>query len=392
MRNASSGITGSYRNAWQPEEKDHGEEVIPGPSQISDEPDFLWRKQKMRKLASIQRIWKIEPIDGADRIELAHVLGWQCVVNKGQFQEMDLAVYFEVDSFLPVAPEFEFLQASSYRKTDIMGEGFRLRTMKFRGQISQGLLLPVRVFPVIPDDVELGTDVTELLGVKKWEIEERITTGGTMIGTLPYDIPHTDETRVQAEPGLIQEFAGLEYYFSTKMDGSSHSVGIDENGFHVTGHNYEYKDDGNSPFYELVKSTDLRAKMEAFAADHNLSSFTIQGELCAPGIQKNLLKLTKPAWYVFTVRENGKRVSLNRMLEVCATLGLENVPIEEVGTDLPAKYPTVEALLERADGNYPKGGKKEGIVIRPTEPVYCELISAALSMKVVSNKYLLKNE
>ena len=346
----------------------------------------------MRKLASIQRIWKIEPIDGADRIELAHVLGWQCVVNKGQFQEMDLAVYFEVDSFLPVAPEFEFLRASSYRKTDIMGEGFRLRTMKFRGQISQGLLLPVRVFPVIPDDVELGTDVTELLGVKKWEIEERITTGGTMIGTLPYDIPHTDETRVQAEPGLIQEFAGLEYYISTKMDGSSHSVGIDENGFHVTGHNYEYKDDGNSPFYELVKSTDLWAKMEAFAADHNLSSFTIQGELCAPGIQKNRLKLTKPAWYVFTVRENGKRVSLNRMLEVCATLGLENVPIEEVGTDLPAKYPTVEALLERADGNYPKGGKKEGIVIRPTEPVYCELISAALSMKVVSNKYLLKNE
>ena len=392
MRNASSGITGSYRNAWQPEEKDHGEEVIPGPSQISDEPDFLWRKQKMRKLASIQRIWKIEPIDGADRIELAHVLGWQCVVNKGQFQEMDLAVYFEVDSFLPVAPEFVFLRASSYRKTDIMGEGFRLRTMKFRGQISQGLLIPVKVFPVIPDDVELGTDVTELLGVKKWEIEERITTGGTMIGTLPYDIPHTDETRVQAEPGLIQEFAGLEYYISTKMDGSSHSVGIDENGFHVTGHNYEYKDDGNSPFYELVKSTDLRAKMEAFAVDHNLSSFTIQGELCAPGIQKNRLKLTKPAWYVFTVRENGKRVSLNRMLEVCATLGLENVPIEEVGTDLPAKYPTVEALLERADGNYPKGGKKEGIVIRPTEPVYCELISAALSMKVVSNKYLLKNE
>ena len=183
----------------------------------------------MRKLASIQRIWKIEPIECADRIELAHVLGWQCVVNKGQFQEMDLAVYFEVDSFLPIAPEFEFLRMSSYRKTDIMGEGFRLRTMKFRGQISQGLLLPVSTFPAIPTDAELGMDVTELLGVKKWEIEERITTGGTMIGTLPYDIPHTDETRVQAEPDLIQAFTGLEYYISTKMDGSSHSVGLDEN-------------------------------------------------------------------------------------------------------------------------------------------------------------------
>lgn len=346
----------------------------------------------MRKLASIQRIWKIEPIEGADRIELAHVLGWQCVVNKGQFREMDLAVYFEVDSFLPIAPEFEFLRASSYRKTDIMGEGFRLRTMKFRGQISQGLLLPINVFPAIPPDAELGTDVTEILGIKKWEIEERITTGGTMIGTLPYDIPHTDETRVQTEPELIQAFAGLEYYISTKMDGSSHSVGIDENGFHVTGHNYEYKDDGNSPFYELVKSMDLQTKMEAFATDNNLSTFTIQGELCAPGIQKNRLKLTKPAWYVFTIRENGKRVGLTRMLEICEKLQLESVPIEETDTDLPAKYPTVKALLERADGNYPKGGKKEGIVIRPTEPVYCEFISAALSMKVVSNKYLLKNE
>ena len=346
----------------------------------------------MRKLASIQRIWKIEPIEGADRIELAHVLGWQCVVNKGQFREMDLAVYFEVDSFLPIAPEFEFLRASSYRKTDIMGEGFRLRTMKFRGQISQGLLLPINVFPAIPADAELGADVTEILGVKKWEIEERITTGGTMIGTLPYDIPHTDETRVQAEPELIQAFAGLEYYISTKMDGSSHSVGIDENGFHVTGHNYEYKDDGNSPFYELVKSKGLQAKMEAFAADNNLNTFTIQGELCAPGIQKNRLKLTKPAWYVFTIRENGKRVGLEQMFEICEKLQLESVPIEETGTDLQTKYPTVEALLERADGNYPNGGKKEGIVIRPTEPVYCELISSALSMKVVSNKYLLKNE
>ena len=112
----------------------------------------------MRKLASIQRIWQIEPIEGADRIELAHVLGWQCVVNKGQFQPMDLAVYFEVDSFLPVREEFEFMRASSYRKTDIMGEGFRLRTMKFRGQISQGLLLPVGMFPEIPEEAELGMD------------------------------------------------------------------------------------------------------------------------------------------------------------------------------------------------------------------------------------------
>lgn len=345
-----------------------------------------------RKLASIQEVIGVQPIEGADRIELAHVLGWQCVVNKGQFQPGDLGVYFEIDSFLPIRPEFEFMRASSYKRTDLMGEGFKIRTQKFRGQLSQGLLLPVSQFPEIPADAAVGTDVSDILGVRKWEIEEVATTGGTVIGTLPRDIPHTDETRVQAEPELIQAFAGLEYYISTKMDGSSHSIGIDENGFHVCGHNYEYKDDGTSSFYELIKQRGYQAEMETFVKEQGLKTLTIQGELCAPGIQQNRLKLTKPEWYVFTIREDGKRVGLKRMQEICKELNMTTVPVEEVDTDLPSRYPTVEDLLKRADGDYPNGGKKEGIVIRPTEPVFCPLISASLSMKVVNNKYLLKNE
>ena len=233
----------------------------------------------MRKLASIQRIYKIEQIEGADRIELASVLGWQCVVNKGQFHPMDLAVYFEIDSFLPIRPEFEFMRASSYRKTDIMGEGFRLKTMRFRGQVSQGLLLPIDQFPEIPSGMDLGMDVTDILGVRKWEIEEKVTTGGTVIGTLPIDVPHTDETRVQAEPDLIGDFAGLEYYITTKMDGSSHSVSLDEDGFHVTGHNYEYKDDGKSAFYELVKRDNIEEKLRKYYEDNGLKTITVQGEL-----------------------------------------------------------------------------------------------------------------
>ena len=346
----------------------------------------------MRKLASIQQVISVDAIEGADRIELAHVLGWQCVVNKGQLKVGDKAVYFEIDSFLPIREEFEFLRSSSYRKNDLMGEGFRLKTMKFKGQISQGLLLPLKVFSELTGDEEIGQDVTELLGVKKWEIEERATTGGTIVGNLPYDIPKTDETRCQAEPGLLQEFAGLEYYISTKMDGSSHSVSLDENGFHVTGHNYEYKDDGKSSFYELVKALDLENKMQSFVEKTGLKTLTIQGELCAPGIQRNRLKLTKPEWYVFTVRENGARVGLYRMQQICEELELKTVPIEEIDKDLPSKYSTIDALLERADGEYPNGGKKEGIVIRPVEPVYSNLISASLSMKVVNNKYLLKVE
>jgi RNA ligase (TIGR02306 family) len=345
-----------------------------------------------RKLASIQKVISIEPIEGADRIELAHVLGWQCVVNKGVFKPGDKGVYFEIDSFLPVEQEFEFLRSSSYKKTDLMGEGFKLRTMTFRGQISQGLLLPLSAFPDIPALPDEGLDVTGLLGVRKYEIEEAATSDGTKIGELPGGIPHTDEVRVQAMPELLQCFAGIEYYISTKIDGSSHSVGIDENGFHVTGHRYEWKDDGKSAFYNLVKERGYKEKMEEYVRNEGLKALTVQGEFFGPGIQKNRLRVKHPDWYVFTVIENGKRVGLRRMQEVCEKLGMTTVPIEEIGYDLPSKYPTVEALLERADGEYPNGGKKEGIVIRPTEPVHNLFIGDSLSMKVVNNKYLLKNE
>ena len=348
----------------------------------------------MRRLASIQKIWKIEAIEGADRIELAHVLGWQCVVNKGQFRLWDLCVYFEIDSFLPVRPEFEFLRASSFKKSEFLGEGFRLRTMKFRGQVSQGLLMPVTEFPEL-NDIDLGEymDVTPLLKIREWEIPERASNAGTIIGELPRDIPKTDETRVQAMPELIREFHGLEYYISTKMDGSSHSCCIDEEGkFHVTGHNYEYKDDGKSGLYELLKARDLESKMRTLMAEKGWKTLVLQGEFCGEGIQSNRLRLKTPEWYVFTVLIDGERASLKAMQEVCGALEQVTVPIEEIGRNLDEKYPTVEALLARADGNYPNGGKKEGIVIRPTEPVFSSLISVSLSMKVVSNKYLLKNE
>ena len=346
----------------------------------------------MRKLASIQRVWKLEPIEGADRIECASVLGWKCVVNKGVFHEGDLGVYFEIDSFLPIRPEFEFLRASSYKVNEILGEGFKLRTQKFRGQISQGLFLPISTFPELNSDIELGTNVANILHVRKWEEEERATTGGTVIGSLPYDVPHTDETRVQASPELIQEFGYAPYYISTKMDGSSHSLCVDENGFHVTGHNFEYKDDGKSSFYEYVKKHGIEERMVEYYKYIGANSLTIQGEFCAPGIQQNRLKLKVPEWYVFTILIDGKRLGLDGLINITTVLGLRTVPIEEVSDNFPTRYPTVDAVLARADGEFPNGCRKEGIVIRPCEPVISKVTNDYLSMKAVSNKYLLKTE
>lgn len=199
----------------------------------------------MRKLASIQRVEELTPIEGADRIELAKIEGWQCVVNKGKFKAGDIGVYFEIDSFLPVKSQFEFLRKSSYKKSDILGEGFRLKTQTFRGAISQGLLLPLSEVPDLKGiTLHVGDDVTELLGIREYVVPEMATGSGTAIGDRPSFIPKSDETRIQVlGEDVIKEFHGLEYYISSKMDGSSHSIGIGADGiFHVTGHNYEYKE------------------------------------------------------------------------------------------------------------------------------------------------------
>ena len=341
----------------------------------------------MRKLASIQTIKSVAPIEGADRIELAHVLGWKCVVNKGQFKAGDSAVYFEIDSFLQLREQFEFLRKSCFTTSDLLGEGFRLRTQTFRGQLSQGLLLPVSSFPELTSP-KIGDNVTDLLGVRKWAIRERANSDGTIIGTLPDSIPRTKETRIQAVPELLGEFGGLDYYISTKLDDSSHSVSIDESGFHVAGHNFEY---GDGSFFRFVQARRLKEKLatlvaeDLFITENSLKTLAIQGEFCGPGIQGNRLKLNAPKWFVFTIVVNGQRVGLEQMLKVCDRLGLAHVPIKETSSDLPARYPDIETVLKRAEG-----GKKEGIIIRPVVPVYSSLVKGPLSFKAVNNRYLLK--
>lgn len=193
----------------------------------------------------------ITPIDGADRIECVHVLGWQCVANKGQFKVGDHCVYMEVDSFLPVCEQFEFLRSNSFKKNEILGEGFRLKTLNFRGQISQGLVQPLSILP--EGNYELGDDVTALLGIRKWEVEERVTNSGTVIGDFPDGIPKTDELRVQPYPELIDEFKAVKgYYISTKMDGTSVTMYWRDGHFGICGRNYEYADDDKCAMWKYA--------------------------------------------------------------------------------------------------------------------------------------------
>ena len=340
----------------------------------------------MRKLAQVQQISEIKPIPDADAIELAQILGWQCVVKKGEFQPGDLCVYFEVDSFLPIEEQYEFLRKNCFRKNELLGEGFRIKTITLRGEISQGLVLPLRQFPNITSK-EAGTDVTELLGVRKWELPEQAMSDGTAVGEKPYGIPTTDEVRIQSAPELLAEFEGKPYYVSTKMDGTSCTVYFKDGKVGVCGRNYEYKDDGKCSMWKWVHDRNLVDKLTEFG-----QNIAIQGEFCGAGIQKNRLKLQKPELYVFTVLRLGDdnitaRVGLDEMRDICSRLGLTTVPIEEEKDSFSYTLPE---LLERAKGKYVSGMDKEGIVIRTATPE--RLGYQPLSFKVINNDFLKKEK
>ena len=340
----------------------------------------------MRKLVTIQKISDIMPIPDADRIEMVKVLGWQCVAKKGEFKAGDLCVYFEVDAFLPVNDtRYEFLKSSSYRKNDIMGEGYKIRTQKFRGQISQGLALPISLFPELSGK-DIDKDVSEILGVVKWEMPEMESGMGTIIGSKPHGIPTTDETRVQSIDELRKQLIGKRYYISTKMDGTSCTIYLLNDEFGVCSRNNQIKDDDKSSMWKYMKKNNVEEKLRNLGR-----SLIIQGEFCGEGIQKNRLRLKSAEWYIFNIIDGDTRklVSLEEMLSIASQLGLKTVPIEEVEDNF--NY-TLPELLERAKGKYPSGLDKEGIVVRPVLPEYSSVLGKSLSFKVLNNDFLAKEK
>ena len=338
-----------------------------------------------RSLATIQTISAIAPIEGADAIELAKVLGWQCVSKKGEFKPGDKAVYFEVDSFLPEDARYEFLRKSSFRKTDLMGTGFRIKTIKLRGQLSQGLLLPLGQFPEIETDIEIGADVTELLGVKKWYVPEVQTSTGVMIGDKPYNIPTTDEIRIQSAPDLIDKIKGQYFYITTKMDGTSCTAYWKNGHFGCTSRNNDVKESADALYWAPEQKYGLREKLSALG-----KNIAIQGELCGPGIQKNKLKLKDYKWYIFDIvdLDTLEYYSYPDLQAFCGRLNLDMAPVE-CAEGHPEQFRfdySLANLLELAKGKYESGADKEGIVVRSIG------MKPRISFKVLNNDALLKEK
>ncbi|MCL1931235.1 MAG: RNA ligase (ATP) [Treponema sp.] len=333
----------------------------------------------MRSLVTIQKVKSISAIPDSDFLELVHVMGWQCVAKKGEFKAGDLGVYYEVDSFLPIDDRYEFLRNTSYRDNVDNGQGFRIRTIKMRGQLSQGLLLPLEKFPELAGCGE-GADVTEKLNVKKWYIPETAAAGGTIIGERPHGIPASDEIRIQSALELLDQLRGKPYYITTKMDGTSGIVYYIDGKIGCCSRNKEIKDEETSLYWAPVYTYGLKEKLARLG-----KNLVLTGEICGPGIQKNKLRLPALAWYVFDVKDwdAGRYLPYDEAVKLCADLGVPIVPLEERGEQFD--YP-LETLLEKAKGKYPSGLDKEGIVVRDA------LAPKVTSFKVLNNDALLKEK
>lgn len=398
-------------------------------------------KQAKRKLASIQTIKSVNPIPDADSIEVARILSWEVVVRKGEFQKGDKVVYFEIDSFLPSSEKYAFIGKERINpitlNTANEKKGHRLATAVLRKQVSQGLALRFDELDPTPasltqdelikllDKMPIGSDVTEILGVTKFDRPEISHELGQLVGTFPSQfISQTDEERIQTEPESYQKIKGKPYYISSKVDGTSITVIWNESELICATRNNTL-----AKYNEIEKM--LNAKGVLSNLENSNGNVYFQSELYGNGIQKNPLGIQDKRLATFTIVKDNKILGLENMLDVVGQLGLEIPEIVEIGSDdenqikrilqkiesinstrkninpvnstegpLQIKVQkvvtenfnySIAEIIERMNGTtYSTSGKlQEGGVIRPLADVEGR---TPISFKVINNKFLIKEK
>ena len=398
-----------------------------------------------RRLATVRRVSAVWPI-AADKVEAVTVGGWTCVAPVGRFREGDLALFFEIDSFLPAAdPRWAYLEN---RFTTFDGaRGFRVRSTKIRGQMSQGILAALDEFPEVAirraalearhagaseaeiDDLLLREEsFDEVLGVRKYDPvmvsevkkrEDKNAAGG--LTPLPDFIPRTEQERVQnLPPDAFERWKDEVFQESVKMDGSSMTVyfvrndsplfgclpalpggdgggsgAVPETGRNrrgdavqpngrvgVASRNMEQRENQGGHYWAAARRHGLPAKLSALG--RNLA---VQGELCGSSIQKNFEGFPAGAhdFFAFAVWDiDASRYLPPREAEDLAVRALSILHVPVIGY-APLRYIglSVDELLARAEGVGIHGRKREGIVLKH--------VAGEFSFKAISNSYLLKH-
>jgi len=369
-----------------------------------------------RKLVTIRKVRDISPIPGADFIETATVDGWNLIIKKGEFEVDGLGVYFEIDSVLPMDDRYQFLKKVTVTSG---GEGYRLKTMKMRGTISQGLLLPMSMFPEL-EGKEFGDDVTDDLGVwlyePKYSARNPNSNGEQKTRYFPPFLRKTDEARIQNHMNYFDLYKGQLWEASLKLDGSSCTIwnydkapyvkqgksnkffvslyyGVREwikakfanpDTFGVCSRNINLREKEGNAFWDIANELSMRTILSG----HNVA---LQGELIGPNIQRNHEKVDKNEFHLFAIFDMDKQEYLlphertewlfnNDPLDI-----IKHVPIHGL-VDIFETCEDVAAMQEFVEGESMNPGTiSEGMVFK-------SVTQRGQSFKCISNKYLLKCE
>lgn len=333
----------------------------------------------MRKLAHIEKVTNIRPIEGADSIEQVNILGWNVVIKKDEFKEGDLCVYIEIDSICPETEYFEFLRS---RK-------FKVKTIKLRGVVSQGLIVPLSVLPKGRHDE--GDDVTDILGITKHDDSEILECKVKSSQkkhvkkklSFPSWVKKTDETRIQNMPQVLEDKS--EFIVTEKVDGCSATFTLRKKLF-----GYEYivcsrnrvADEGSaytqiSEKYNIKKV--LKSIYKILRRRTKIKSVTIQGEIVGPKIQGNKYHLKEYDLFVFNFLVDDVLIPSEDSKKIMSLYNIKFVPI--IGYIILPD--TVDELVKFADGKSQLyDTPREGLVIRNDKK----------SFKVISIDFLLKHK
>lgn len=391
-----------------------------------------------RPLATIQKIIKLDPIPGADAIEKATVLGWEVVVKKGDFNPGDPCVYVEVDSILPDRPEFEFMRT---RK-------FRVKTIKLKGQVSQGICFPLsildpiqghstikdtdatKLFRLINRYNDIGDDVTDDLNIVKHDPQAEQETKilaqqksifnsrfakflrhsdwlkRTFLQRLPFPsfIPKTDEARIQAIPAVFDKIVtqDLRVDITEKLDGQSATYFLIPRRFLFFWRRLEFGVCSRN-FLIPKNVRTLKTTYWKIAAKYAIEkrlrllydlfheTFAIQGEIVGPGVGDNPYKFKELRFYVFNVFSinNPTRYDSSVLLARITDMNYSGIPGEKLQS-----VPVLEFYSKLTCTNIPElvdySKGKSTIADCLREGLVIRNYEHQLSFKVINPDYLLK--
>lgn len=355
----------------------------------------------MRKLVTIRKINELLPIEDADLIELAKIDGWQVVVNKGLYKVNDYVIYCEIDSWIPhtIAP---FLSKGKEPKEYNGVKGEKLRTIRLRKVLSQGLILPIDILiknsNITIEEIEkypelLEIDYAEAFNIQKWEVPIPAQMNGVAKGNFPSFIPKTDAERIQnLWKEYKEKYNDIEWEVSLKLDGTSFTCFYNEGTLGVCSRNLELLEDDSNLYWKIAKQYNLKEKLEAYG-----KNIAIQGEIIGEGIQGNPENIKGQQLYIFNIYDidNKRYLTSEERLRLKNKIN-EMFPNENVlnilfgiychGYRKLSEFDTLEDLLQFAEGKSLNSDCREGLVFKSSELINGEI----LSFKVISNKFLEK--